>query len=96
MPPLWENPTEPPTITQTIVSLPTEGVQLIEVDQPDEEKSEGEVEERIWGEKMEEEQQDEPQEEESEEEITFKDCLRGPWMDPSMWNTEVENDTQRC
>ena len=81
---LWENPIQPLTIVQPLTSpLTDEGVQLINVEKLDDEKSEAEVEEQIEGELMEEKMQDEPQEEESEEEIAPKEFMRGLWMDPS-------------
>ena len=83
LPSIWENPIQPLTIVQPLASPPTdEGVQPINVKKPDDEKSEAEVEEQIEGVQMEEKMQDELQEEESEEEITPKDFMGGPWMDP--------------
>ena len=84
MPPLWENPIQPITIVQPLISPPTEeGVQSIDVEKPDEEKFGAEIEEQIQGEPMEEEQEQELQKEESEEVYALKYFIQGPWMNPS-------------
>ena len=50
VPSLWENLIQPLTIVQPVISPPTEeGVQLLGVEKPDDEKSEHEVKEQIQG-----------------------------------------------
>ena len=53
MPSLWENPAQSPIAIQPVVSPPTdEGIQSIEVENPDEDKSEGKVKEQIQRSKL--------------------------------------------
>ena len=76
-----------------LISLPTnEGVQSIDVEKPDEEKSEAEIKEQIQGEPIKEETEIVPQKEESEEEFTPKDYIWGLWMNP----LNVEYRRERC
>lgn len=81
-PSLWENITYPHTTIQTIISPRDGGIQSIEEEKQDEDKSEGEVKEQIQWDQI--EQVNNPQEEEeNEEEVAPKDFTQGPWMDPS-------------
>ena len=84
VPSLWKNLIQPLTIVQPLIPPPTDnGVQSIDVDKPDDEKSKDEIKEQIQGEQIEEENEDEPEMEESEEDISPRYFSRGPWMDLS-------------